>query len=259
MRFNYDNPYNILAMVPHGACGQFLNNCISMSKHLMPIACDSFLDAVLDDGLDQQSKFDHMLGVFPDRDNDKSWHGMFYHSSRWYSPAHWARTSIDIDDLTNGYFQYGLDPSYAQQYMDKYWRDHAIKISIAGHGIVIPAHELRDLEGWRAVFPNAKVYSVKNFEQISYKMTSVKKGNSTPQIIKQYYIDNPWVYEPRGFVFDLIGLLSSEESFYTQMKLAYEYFSLDDHRECNATLFEYRKRYLRANTKWSDVLDSIVS
>jgi len=256
MRFNYDNPYNILAMIPHGACGQFINNCISISKYMMPVGNDKFLNDVLENGPDQTKKFDYMRSCFPSS-SDTMWHGSFYHSSRWYSPVHWVRSSMDIDDTTNGYFQYGLDPSYARQYMDLYWRDHAKKISSQGYGIIMPGHELRDLEGWQTIFPDAKVYSVTNYSEISFNMTANKKSNPTPAIIKKYYQDNPWIYEPRGHVFDLMDILRSETSFYSQMKKAYEYFMLDDFYDCSDMLLEYRKDYLAANMKYRNIANEL--
>ena len=225
----------------------------------MPVAKDDFIDRMLETGIDQEIKFDYMLSVFPDSTKQSEWHGLFYHSSRWYSPCHWARKSMDIDDLTNGYFFYGLDPSYARNYMDNYWRDHALKVSDAGLGIILPSHETRDMLGWKSIFPAAKVYSVTNFEKISFLMTANKKGNDSPSIIKKYYEDNPGVYKPEGYVFDLISLLTSEESFYTQMLRGFEYLNLDDFTNCWPTLKEYRLRYLKSNIKWSQKIYDALS
>ena len=239
-------------MIPHGACGQFLNNCLSMSEKIMPVSGDDFIDEILYNGMNQDKKFEYMLSAFPDRSEQSQWHGKFYHSSRWYSPCHWARKSMDLDDTTNGYFMFGLDPSYARSYMENYWRDHAVKVSQADYGIILPSHEIRDKLGWKSIFPNAKVYSVTNYEQISYLMTANKKGNDSPKIILEYYKQNPHVYEPDGYVFDLMALLKYEESYHTQMQRCFEYMELTDFIYCWPTLKEYRLRYLHANMQWSD-------
>jgi hypothetical protein len=210
------------------------------------------IDKILKDGPDQSYKFDCLMGNLPSLSGDKSWHNKFYHSSSWCTPCPWAKHTMDIDDGTNGYFVYGLEESMARQFMDGYWRDHAIKVSNSQFGMVFPGHELRDLLGWRAVFPNSKIVSVCNYERLQkiFIQFKTKTGNDA---IASYYANNPDVYQPTGFIIDLDKFILSESDFCTTMNLLYDYLGLSDFHQSWQMLREYWKSYNQANRKFTDI------
>jgi len=221
-----------------------------MSKHMMPVAHDTIIDHLLENGPDQTAKFAYMNGSLPKINHlSSTWHGKgFLHSSSWYSPCPWARHSMDVSDGTNGFFMYGLEPSMARSYMDHYWRDHAVKVSNSNFGLVLPGHENRDLLGWKAIFPDAKIVSVENYETLQALFVKYKTKSGNDEIIRYYEADRS-VYEPTGYIVDLPKFLNDITVFHTSMKDVFEYLGFDDFIECYPALQQYWKAYRQANQR----------
>ena len=247
MRFNYDNPNIILTMVPHAACGQFISNCISISQNMIPVGSDAMIERLLTQGPDQKYKFDFMMGNLPS--GEGSWHSRFYHSSSWYTPCPWARHTMDVDDGANGYFVFGLEDGMARRYMDGYWRYPAIKVSNSQYGIVLPGHELRDLNGWQTVFPNAKVVSVDNYQRLQKIFIQYKTKNGNTEIVS-YYENNRDAYNPMGFVIDLDRFILSESFFCTTMNMLYDHLGFIDFHQSWPLLRTYWQSYNKANKRF---------
>lgn len=252
MDFNYDNPNMCAMAAPHNAACQFLMNCLSLTRTLVPVGSNAFIDKTIDaQGTNYQSKFDNMVNLLP-KATDASWHQRMIHNTAWWATAPYAKESLEIEDYGVGYIHVGFDDRQAaRKYLNHYWRDPAKKVSNKGLGFVLPGHQTSELEAWEFIFPGIKYFTVDNYQ--NWIKANTRKKNFFQKDIQKWWTDGKAIYEPTGFIFDLESLLFKAQSFDYQMGKAFEYFSFDDYEKVRGFLDEYRKLYLQANVNWNNM------
>jgi hypothetical protein len=232
---------------PPFACGQWLINSLSYSENLCPCAPTDTVEFLLTIGKkDRQAKHERMLMHLPKHDHH-SWHydTGFYDSIRWLH--HHAGTGIIMEDgeeLGELFFQNVT--VQMRSYIEKFWRQHAIKVSNSEMGFMMKLHYTAEAKGYINLIPHSKIFTIENFEH--WQDIFIKKSNAAPDIVRHW---KTMSYQKEGFVFDLDRMLRDESFFLKQMSAAYDYVKFKDFNDVKDHLLEYRKKYLLANTKYT--------
>jgi len=252
-------------------CGQFITNCLSLSRTLVPICATRFIDQILDSDSDRsyEIKFDILsryrpIGV---RSQGIYWHNLrdpddpsqpmgFIDSNNWLALRPYIRSQINIG------YPYGTDwqeqiwqdaDAASRRYYDKFWRADAIRISNAGLGFVIKTHHVREAEGLRHLMPQAKSFCLTNFTKWQKISRAAKTGLDrswlTDQDIAAYFADDHPM--PSATPLHLDNAMDDENSFITQMEHVYHASGLRDFDRVRDYLLKYRKMYLRWTAEFS--------
>ena len=247
---NFDNPRIHLAYSPPYSGGQFLINCLSHSKTLIPCAPTRFVRELMDlkTSVDISWKHEQMMSMLPHKDKRQiSWHyeTAFYDSLKWTTSSPIAYENLELGGDSGELLWYNVQPSM-RPYISQFFRDDARRVSNSDLGFILKLHFSKEKEGFQTMFPNSKVFSVINFEKTQHLMFKHKSTNLRWNVV-DYWLTYD-TYEPCGFIFDMQDIFNpNPDNFLTSMHAAYRYFELDDFDQIQHMLLEYRKGYIQSN------------
>jgi hypothetical protein len=147
---------------------------------------------------------------------------------------------MDLEDYQLGTIFSGMTKEM-RPYMDMRWRHHAKMVSHSGLGIIFPAHDQPELEGYFNILGARKYFSVTNYKSVRNLMINRKFPDEKKTAI---WHDSHADYRCGGFIFDLENLINNDSSFITQMKEAYIYFDITGFDP--KMLVNYKKQYLHS-------------
>lgn len=247
MFFNWDNQHLHTMVSPPFACGQWLINSLSYSQNLCPCAPTETIEYLLLGGnRDRQGKHQRMLQHLP-KMTHQSWHydTGFYDSIRWlYTHEGFGKTMEDDEEPGELLFQ-GVTADM-KLYIEKFWRNHAIRVSKSDMGFMMKFHYSQEGRGYANLVPHTKFFTIENYEY--WQHLFVKKSKIAPDIVKHWKTK---AYDKVGFIFDLDVMIRDQDAFVKQMKEAYDYAGFEDFKEVKENLIEYRKMYILANTRYT--------
>jgi len=247
---NFDNPRIHLAYSPPYSGGQFLINCLSHSKTLIPCAPTRFVRELMDlkTSVDISWKHEQMMSMLPHKDKRQiSWHyeTAFYDSLKWTTSSPIAYENLELGGDSGELLWYNVQPSM-RPYISQFFRDDARRVSNSDLGFIFKLHFSEEKRGFQTMFPNSKVFSVINYEKTQHLMFKNKSTNHRWNVL-DYWLAND-TYEPCGFIFDMQDIFNpNPDNFLTSMHAAYRYFELDDFDQIQHMLLEYRKGYIQSN------------
>jgi L-rhamnose mutarotase len=265
MKFNWENPRISIGQWDFWTGGQFLANCLSFSKCMMPIMpaqnIYNLLPIVDKDAAYYQKKFDMLSQLKPvgSKSDNKDWHNPhgFNNSDNWLDVNPWGLNDIDFA-VSNGTKFNGLlwkDAKFASRdYFDRFWRKPAIATSNSTHGIFIKTHHQDQTAGLKYLLPNAKIFSVQGFTKWQSYCKDIKNGaanNFSSSAELEIYFSIAYKPPEDAFVFEVDDLIRSETSFFEQMNLAYSYFEYQDFNHVSKYLTDYRNLYIRWNIEFN--------
>jgi hypothetical protein len=249
MEFNWDNQHLHAMLSPPYACGQWLINCLSHSKHLCPCAPTQSVERFISpDGMDALDKHELMLSHLPNKQKHDGWHysSEFYDSIRWLH--HHEGSGFNMEDGEEpGELLFQKVNAGMRDYIGQFWRQHAILVSNSNMGLMMKFHYSAEAAGFLALAPQAKIFSITNYE--SWQRIFIKKSKSALPTVNHWKAKRD--YETQGFVFDIDLMIRDESAFLAAMHQAYRYINLDDYDQVMPLLKQYRSAYLRANLEYT--------
>ena len=247
MKFNWDNKRLGLIYCPPFACGQWVNNCMSYSKYLIPCSPTTNIEENLQNqGEDYYYKHKKMMSYLPDP-SANNWH---YDNSQYYDSGRWTCMTegeeVDMEGPNSAGLIWHDATIEMREYLDKFWRTHAKLVSNSSMGFLIKCHYQGEALGLRELMPNIKIITFKNFKMFQDSFVSkVKEGSKRLSIWRNSKYD-----ASIGLSIDLFKMLTDEKSFIVEMEKAFQYMGLYDFIDTVDYLCEYRNAYLKANIKF---------
>ena len=247
--FNWNNRYLHAVLSPPYACGQWLINCLSHSKHLCPCVPTQSIEYILKQRIDSQTKHHMLLSHLPNKDKDSGWHyaSQFYDSIRWLNDHEGYGFNME-DGEEPGEFLFQKATSGMRDYINQYWRQHAKMVSHSGMGFLMKLHYGAEADGWLELIPQSKIFTVSNYDK--WQDVFVKKSKTAVHTVAHWRQKKD--YQIQGFVFDIDQMIRDEAYFSKTMQDAYEYIDLNDYNEVSDFLIEYRKAYLISNLQYTN-------
>ena len=247
--FNWNNKNLHVMLSPPYACGQWLINCLSYSKHLCPcVPTQSIEKLITPGGLSPEEKHGMLLSHLPNKDKDSGWHydSQFYDSIRWLHQHEGSGFTMEDGEEPGELLFQKVTPGM-RDYIDQFWRQHARLVSHSDMGLIMKVHYAAEADGWLALVPQSKIFTVSNYDR--WQDVFVKKSKTAVHTVTHWRKKSD--YQIRGFVFDIDRMIKDESFFTSTMHDAYKYIDLDDYLEVELYLIEYRKAYLKANLQYT--------